>query len=483
MFTEKYTIPAGYYAPADKTECVSFDSLDDAVAIYFADPSDQDESYDIVNKHGQYIGGCSICFDFDTLTPYHLKSNTKLVLNETVYTYDAKSCTSDFVVTGFKSDNGDLELDIKFCKSGLTRALQKVDFQELKYIGCGPEMLTENKPSEDLDLSKVEIPKPLTEPVFTILGQDHIKKYIRVSAEQNMPALLVGDTGCGKTSLIKELAKEKKAKFMRVNLTGETTVDELVGKYILKEGATVWEDGVLITALKKGYWFLLDEINAALPEILFVLHSLLDDDKHVLLQQKDGELVKAHKNFRFFAAMNPVDEYAGTKELNKAFMSRFALITELKYPNKETEAQIIHNQTLIPHQDASYIADLGQKIRKAKRNNDIFYTCSTRDLIQMASLTKHLDITEAYQLSIVNKSSSEDKEFLNSLCSGPPVILGDDPLSSVTALYKKLVAKEKALDKEKEVLEARGENLDDKEREMKELVIQQLAEHITQKVS
>ena len=98
---------------------------------------------------------------------------------------------------------------------------------------------------------KTEVKEPAVKSIkigqMDIVGQDDTKNIVRVGVDKNYPVLLVGDTGCGKTSIVKNIADEYKAKWVRFNLTGETTVDEFVGKYVLKNEETVWEDGILLS--------------------------------------------------------------------------------------------------------------------------------------------------------------------------------------------------------------------------------------------
>lgn len=266
--------------------------------------------------------------------------------------------------------------------------------------------------------AKVKEEKPTVEETSTphglvikdknsIVGQDEVKTQLEIAVKHNYPVLLVGDTGTGKTSIVREMAVDSKNNWVRFNLTGETTVDEFVGKYTLKNGNTEWVDGILLQAMKKGQWLIVDEVNVALPEILFVLHSLLDDDKFVVVAQKDGEVVRPHANFRFFATMNPVDEYAGTKDLNKAFKSRFNMIINMQYPDVDTEVEIVKQKCNLPEEIARRIVDTGQRIRIAKAANEIFYTCSTRDLIQWGNLAAVMEATEAFKLAILNKANGD----------------------------------------------------------------------------
>ncbi len=86
----------------------------------------------------------------------------------------------------------------------------------------------------------------------------------------------------------------------------------------------VWEDGVLTKMVRYGGIFFADEINLTAPDVLSALNSLLDGSHSIMLAGKGGELVRAHKNFRLVAAMNPSGfGYIGVKPLNMALKSRF----------------------------------------------------------------------------------------------------------------------------------------------------------------
>lgn len=265
--------------------------------------------------------------------------------------------------------------------------------------------------TEPATTAPVKLPKTMT--AHTILGQDKIKKHLKVAIEANMPVLLVGDTGTGKTTIVKDLADKVQKTWVRFNLTGETTVEEFVGKYTLSNGETQWQDGVLLSAMKQGHWLIVDEVNVALPEILFVLHSLLDDERAVMVANHDGEVVKPHEQFRFFATMNPVDEYAGTKDLNKAFKSRFGMILNMDYPTPRFETAILESKGQVDGQLAAKLVDIAVTLRKAKKAGQIFYTCSTRDLLQVAALAKPLGIAEAIKVAIVSKANGDGRAVID----------------------------------------------------------------------
>lgn len=242
-----------------------------------------------------------------------------------------------------------------------------------------------------------------------IVGYTDEIKNLNYAATHNLPVLLIGETGVGKTAMIRHLAGKYEKPFRRINLNGQTTVDEFVGKTLLNKEGTYWQDGILTEAMRNGYWLVLDELNAALPEILFTLHSLMDDDRYIVLSENNGEIVRPHPGFRLFATMNPSGKYAGTKELNKALLSRFPMILQLKYPDAKTEKDIIQ---LYSKADSSVINNLirmANDLRASYTKEEIEMVCSTRDLINTALLSEGLGIQKAAVMGITNRANEEDQ--------------------------------------------------------------------------
>lgn len=238
---------------------------------------------------------------------------------------------------------------------------------------------------------------------------------VAIAINHGMPVLLVGETGTGKTSLVRHLASKTGNAFVRVNHNGGTTVEDIIGRYTLDEKGTHWNDGILIKAMKEGYWFLADEINAASAEINFAYHSLLDDDGRVVLVEKGHEVVVPHPNFRFFGAMNPPAEYAGTKELNKALNSRFCVV-KIDYVPPKIEAKIVSSRTGVPMEVADRMVKVAAEIRASHAKESTRFVMSTRELIMWGHMFKTYGrYLAAAKTSVLNKVSPDDSQAINDL--------------------------------------------------------------------
>jgi MoxR-like ATPase len=154
--------------------------------------------------------------------------------------------------------------------------------------------------------------------------------------------LLVGPTGGGKTAIVKHMAFRLGMHIETVDLDGQTDTAQLIGHFAPtgdKNKPFKWVDGLLIQAMKNGWWILLDEINLAEPDIIERINSILDDDRFLMLTEHENEKIKVHPDFRLIAAMNPAT-YSGRKVLSLAMLNKFSQIWVPDEMLLEEEVQI-----------------------------------------------------------------------------------------------------------------------------------------------
>jgi len=145
------------------------------------------------------------------------------------------------------------------------------------------------------------------------------------------PILLEGSPGVGKTTLIQALASVTGHRLVRINLSDQTDMMDLLGTDLPVDGAAgggaqfAWSDGVFLSALKAGDWVLLDELNLASQSVLEGLNACLDHRAEVYLPEL-GQTFACPPSFRIFAAQNPLNQGGGRKGLPASFLNRFTSV-------------------------------------------------------------------------------------------------------------------------------------------------------------
>ena len=193
---------------------------------------------------------------------------------------------------------------------------------------------------------------------------------------------LKGHMGTGKDHDIEQFAAKLKYPYYRIPLSGEVRDVTLLGSVQLYgdgKGGTEsrWQDGELTRALRGPAIVNLSELNAAGPEVLFALHSLLD--RHKKLELPNGEVLQLRDDTFIFGTMNPTSlrDYAGTQSLNKAFADRW-VIWDKPFPNKEQLKSIFSKR--YPTLQKSYtdlVIKLALEINNSFMSDDISINIET----------------------------------------------------------------------------------------------------------
>ncbi|KAK8382570.1 hypothetical protein O3P69_015426 [Scylla paramamosain] len=162
------------------------------------------------------------------------------------------------------------------------------------------------------------------------------------------PVLLVGETGCGKTTVCQMIAAQNNQDLYTVNCHMHSEgADFLGGLRPVRSHSDEddrlfeWMDGPLILSMRDGSMFLADEVSLADDSVLERLNSVLEPERMLVLAEKGADIegsassspdiIFAHENFRLIGTMNPGGDY-GKKELSPALRNRF---TEIWCPKVE----------------------------------------------------------------------------------------------------------------------------------------------------
>ena len=221
-------------------------------------------------------------------------------------------------------------------------ALKKVLEKDLKVPEISIEQLYEAASSENLE-RQLEVSltaKNCTIPADEITMARSIawtpamrRLYALVEAcvEHKEPALLIGETGCGKTTVVQILAMIHGQKLRVLNCHQNTETADFIGGFRpARQGDApfAWEDGPLIKAMRDGDILLVDELSLAEDSVLERLNSVLEPGRTITIPEKGGidvEELVAHPDFRFIGTMNPGGDF-GKKELSPALRNRFTEI-------------------------------------------------------------------------------------------------------------------------------------------------------------
>ncbi|KAF4457552.1 hypothetical protein F53441_602 [Fusarium austroafricanum] len=312
--------------------------------------------------------------------------------------------------------------------------------------------------------------------------------YVLVSRalRNNEPVLLVGETGCGKTTVVQLLAEALKKELHILNAHQNTETGDLIGSQrpVRNRGAIVdaldvdlksillalgldvsgsvedrldrykaldpsisnkisddirerisahearskalfeWADGSLVEAMREGHFFLLDEISLADDSVLERLNSVLEPSRTLLLAEKgiDNSFVVGADGFQFFATMNPGGDF-GKKELSPALRNRFTEIWVPALSQSEDIYEIVRTKL---SGDSKQLVEIVVKF--AAWFGDTFRSMasapfSVREILVWVQFINNFQSDEPI-VSLVHGASTI---FIDSIGANPSALLATDP--------------------------------------------------------
>ena len=219
-----------------------------------------------------------------------------------------------------------------------------------------------------------------------------------------LPLLLKGPTGCGKTRFVEHMAARLELPLHTVACHDDLSAADLIGRYLLKGGETVWVDGPLTRAVREGGICYLDEVVEARKDVTVVLHPLTDDRRRLVID-RTGEELRAPADFMLVASYNPGYQNI-LKKLKPSTRQRFVSIG-FDFPASAVEMPVVARESGLDEARAGALVRLAGKIRQLS-GMDLEEGVSTRLLIYAATMiAKGMPVDRALEAAIIEPLSDE----------------------------------------------------------------------------
>jgi len=256
---------------------------------------------------------------------------------------------------------------------------------------------------------------PKNTPDFVDRGEKYVERIVR-ALYYFKQCSLIGPSGTGKTHVVYIVAEICGLPMYEINCGLQTSTYDLFGRYI-GLGKENWIDGQIIMWCRNGGILYLDEANMMKQDIATRLNPLLDTRGHIVLTEKDNEIVQRHPFGYLIISMNPFSsEFAGTKPLNAAFRRRMAVWINFDYLSVgekicPDEVTLIQKRSGVDDGIALKVVKVGSELRRQYKNGDLPYGPSPGDLINWATLVSDGSTPQKAAEETIIGTTSDDVEI------------------------------------------------------------------------
>ncbi|WP_431197672.1 CbbQ/NirQ/NorQ/GpvN family protein [Shimia thalassica] len=237
------------------------------------------------------------------------------------------------------------------------------------------------------------------------LAQSDEREVFRAAADNNLPVLLKGPTGCGKTRFVAHMAAQLGRPLYTVACHDDLAASDLIGRYLLKGGETIWVDGPLTRAVREGAICYLDEVVEARKDVTVVLHPLTDD-RRILPIDRTGEELEAAPGFMLVASYNPGYQNI-LKTLKPSTRQRFISV-EFDFPAPHVEIRVVAAESGLPIDRVKPLVRLAGKLRDLK-GQDLEEGVSTRLVVYAATLiAQGMNVDRAIRAAMIEPLTDDE---------------------------------------------------------------------------
>lgn len=226
----------------------------------------------------------------------------------------------------------------------------------------------------------------------------------RKAHERRLPLMIKGPTGAGKSRFVEAMAHALERPLVTVACHEDTSATDLLGRFLVQGGDTVWKDGPLTRGVRQGAIVYLDEIAEAREDVVAVIHPLTDHRRELYIDKINERLVAPHE-FMLVVSFNP-GYRRRLKQLKPSLRQRFIAL-RFDYPAPDIEAEIIAREAGVEQGTARRLVELAGRIRKLEQLG-LTETVSTRSLVYAATvIASGLPPRQACDLAIAQPLSDD----------------------------------------------------------------------------
>ena len=216
----------------------------------------------------------------------------------------------------------------------------------------------------------------------------------------NEPVFLTGPAGSGKNVLCQQVAKALGLNFYFSNAV--TQEYKITG---FTDAMGVFHESQFYKAFKNGGVFMLDEMDASIPEVLVILNAAIAN-RYFDFPAPIG-YVEAHPDFRVIAAGNTFGlgadyEYVGRNQLDMASLDRFAMV-------KIDYSEAIEMNVALGDSD---LVKFARDFRQASKKAGVRVILSYRAIGRIAKMKNIMPLNEVIKTCLVKGMEKDDLNMI-----------------------------------------------------------------------
>ena len=246
-----------------------------------------------------------------------------------------------------------------------------------------------------------EVRERIVAPSLPFYGKDTLEMALSAILQgENLP--LSGGKATGKNVLCETLSWVFSRPSYDISFHVNTDSASLIGTDTFRDNEVTLRKGPITLCAEAGGFGVLDEINMAKNEALAVLHAALDFRRSI--DVPGYERVEMDGAARFIATMNY--GYAGTRELNEALTSRFAVIQMPTISPENLDRLLARQFPALKKKYRSQFAQLFFELQKKCESAEISTKAlDLRGLLDALDLMgKGVPVAAALDMGITNKA-------------------------------------------------------------------------------